>query len=205
MPTFQEVGMAILSERKYQDAKWADLDKVNQPDDFITYIEKYVAALRAAPAEQKQDFFRKVAALGVVAMEKFGAPHREGYEIETCGGVGNKACDGCPMDDRCPTVLKITKAPRPLSDEQIEKMVKDQQKAVVIERGVYYRVKEKRRTYHYNDAYDSQHIFTDIRAFAVMPSGGHRLLDDCGVWYYVQPGWNVLAVDGGIDGGVEVQ
>ena len=186
MATFNEVGQAIMSERAYQDETWTDLDKENQPDDFITYIEKYVKQLREAPADQKQDFFRKVAALGVAAMEKFGAPQREGYE--------QRPCSEC--------TLKIH---QPLSDEQIDNMVADEQKAKVIERGVYYRVNEKIRIYTFPGKPVIQHEFDNIRAFAVMPSGGHRLLNNLGIWFYVQPGWHVLAVDGGIDGGVEVQ
>lgn len=196
MPDFNEVGAAIMSERRYQDSKWTDLDKKNNPDDFIGYIQKYVEAFKTCESlEEKLNNARKVTALGVVMMEKFGAPQREGFEcgpFNDKGCSGDKACPECPMDENCHLTL-AGDPPDELSDDELTKVIADEQEAVKVERGVYYRVKEVTRVYIF-DQPDATHEFTDVRAFAVMPSGGHRLLDKYGTWYYVQPGWRVLIV-----------
>lgn len=85
---------ALDSERAYQNSKWCrtpgDLAAGHNPHsvcEWLTYMRHYVEeGLRVAttandPAASAQalEFVRKVAALGVVAMEQHGAPRREGF------------------------------------------------------------------------------------------------------------------------------
>lgn len=193
---FPEVMASILSERGYQAEKWKNLDPTNTLDDFVTYIQKYANSFDPTWSDQeKLDNFRKVAALGFAAMEFFGAPQREGFEVKferippdcfpsECNT--GKACDQCPMDE----------GQLPLAPEDLDVLVQDGQVAKVVERGVYYRVNETERTYLYDedDGETTLHTFYDVRAFAVMPTGGHRLIDKYGTGFYVQPGWTVLEV-----------
>ena len=77
---------AIDSEREYQ-GKWGD--RTHTVTEYILYLEHYLweARRRASTTDltvpinhnDVMDFIRKVTALGVVAMEDNGAPHREGY------------------------------------------------------------------------------------------------------------------------------
>lgn len=199
MPDFNEVGLAVLSERRYQDSKWKDnLDKTNSIPEYLKYMQTYLDAAKAQIQEGTTVLdilatIRKVTALGVVTMEKFGAPHREGFECDPfndngCAGV--VACPSCPMDDRC----EITQDEAvELTPNELDGIIAQEQEAIKVERGVYYRVSETERIYVFDDP-SAEHHFTDVRAFAVMPSGGHRLLDKYGTWFYVQPGWRVLIV-----------
>jgi hypothetical protein len=181
--SFQDVGLAVLSERAYQDSKWKELDaEVNTLDDMIGYIQKYAEFLKGCVNDaDKLANIRKVTALGVATMEKFGAPHREGFE---------KSHQDLPLIE---FEIGVKEDVPELTPEQIDNVIAQEQEAVKIERGVYYRVNEISRMYIYDDP-SATHRFDDIRAFCVMPSGGHRLLNKYGTWYYVQPGWRVLMV-----------
>lgn len=92
MATRQEVYAALDSEREYQNKRWGvtpDSTTGHNPHsvtEWLTYMHTYVSkGLEIATMSSKQDdpesraaleFVRKVAALGVVAMEEHGAPHR---------------------------------------------------------------------------------------------------------------------------------
>ncbi len=78
-----DVYEAIDAERKYQDRTWGHTTP--SADEFALYVSEYSSRLRAhctdpkvreASGETEMDFFRKVAALCVAAMELHGAPHR---------------------------------------------------------------------------------------------------------------------------------
>ena len=99
MPTRVEVFVAINTERKYQDHRWGRVanippgsgitgsstlgDRIGNRsiDEFALYVEGYARDLAQLAShtndpEPKLDFFRKVGALCVAAMEQHGAPHR---------------------------------------------------------------------------------------------------------------------------------
>lgn len=81
MSTRQEVYAAIDSERDYQDSRWTELDEVNKVGDFLIYMRNYLdkafqVHYAGTERENSLQFVRKVTALGVAAMEKFGAPQR---------------------------------------------------------------------------------------------------------------------------------
>lgn len=82
MATRQEVYEALDTERTYQGKRWGDAN--HSITEFLVYMQDYVAeALHKCsrlPDEeanpQALDSIRKVAALGVAAMEQHGAPKR---------------------------------------------------------------------------------------------------------------------------------
>lgn len=200
---FGDVVGALISERAYQDQKWDD--KETKLQDYITYIQKYVGLFDPTWTDAEiLDNFRKVTALGVAAMEKFGAPQREGYKCEfiVTSTEELKLSPDTSLDDGCPHCdeEKCDYIPYgfvKLTPEELDALVKDGQVVKVIERGIWYRVNETKRTYVFDtpaETCGSEHHFTKVRAFAVMPSGGHRLIDDEGTGYYVQPGWRTLIV-----------
>ncbi len=112
MPTRSDVFEALVSERIYQDQRWGETQSSEQPldgkpvgfrtlDEFALYVHGYaqdlarIAAHSDSPTE-KLDFFRKVGALCVAAMEHHGAPHRpdrhmilDAHDAEECtiGGI----------------------------------------------------------------------------------------------------------------------
>lgn len=83
----RDVYKALDSERAYQNEKWGD--RSHSVTEYILYMEHYLEEARKHASTKDQsihihhndtlDFIRKVTALGVVAMEQNGAPHREGY------------------------------------------------------------------------------------------------------------------------------
>lgn len=174
MATFNDVMAALLSERGYQDSKWEELDKKNTFRDYLMYIEKYFSAVLVAGTQAEQlEGIRKMGALCVKVMEQFGAPQRDGFKVEI-------------------TASDVDYSKR-LDDTDLDELIKNEQEAVKIERGKYYRVNESWRTYCFDDL-KVEHTFHRIRAFCVMEHGGHRLIDDEGTFYYVHPGWTVLEV-----------
>jgi hypothetical protein len=84
-----EVYSVIDGERAYQDggkgnAKRHDGMPKMTPGEFLLCMEKCLADARDAwykpdGGKNALPFIRKVAALGVQAMEHYGAPRREGY------------------------------------------------------------------------------------------------------------------------------
>jgi hypothetical protein len=211
---FANVVSALISERKYQDDKWGDnLDKSNTIADYIGYMRNYLDQIDpTTPDAEQLAGIRKVTAIGVKAMEVYGAPQREGHEVKLsyskveshevpAGTLDALLDDGCPHcgEDDCP-FANISESEfegaEPLTDEELDALVQNGQPVTEIERDVWYRVKETQRVYHYDeeDGGETKHRFLDIRAFAVTASGGHRLIDAYGTWYYVQSGWTVLSV-----------
>jgi hypothetical protein len=90
MPDRQEVYAAIDSERAYQDAGAGNAQRHENappqltPGEVILCMEKCLADARDAWYKPNGGvaclpFLRKTAALGVQAMEHFGAPRREGF------------------------------------------------------------------------------------------------------------------------------
>lgn len=89
--TRDNVYKLIEGERAYQNAKWPEDPKEitsqkQTPLHFVVYMQEYLNnAVRkltdtADPGyTQLLDNIRKVTTLGVAAMEKFGAPAREGF------------------------------------------------------------------------------------------------------------------------------
>lgn len=82
---------AVDSERDYQDAgkgnanRHADAPDRLLPGEIILCMEKCLADARAAwytPTGGKDclPYLRKVTALGIQAMENYGAPRREGFK-----------------------------------------------------------------------------------------------------------------------------
>jgi hypothetical protein len=75
---------AIDEERRYQDSRWTELDKLNRPADFVHYIKRYVKLATAAnhPAEpyESLDNLRKVVALCVAALELWGTEQELGVQ-----------------------------------------------------------------------------------------------------------------------------
>lgn len=86
--TRQEVYTLLDGERAYQNTRWPDdpSEKVSQkqtPLHFVVYMQEYLNKATQGlvgtsdPGYPKLlDNIRKVSALGVAAMEKFGAPAR---------------------------------------------------------------------------------------------------------------------------------
>lgn len=72
------VYVAIDTERQYQDSKWSGADDINNPGDFILYLERIVNRARESYVSPAHDCaacmteVRKAAAVAVAAMEKFG-------------------------------------------------------------------------------------------------------------------------------------
>lgn len=88
-----EVYEALNSERDYQDDRWRNhvgLDRMHAHatdrtlDEFILYMEEYLKMARSHSVHGQEgkglEMVRKVTALGVGCMERWGAPQREGYE-----------------------------------------------------------------------------------------------------------------------------
>lgn len=88
--TRQEVYQLLDGERAYQNSRWPDdpeevLSQHKTPLHFVVYMQQYLhravqeLTFVADPNYQTLlDNIRKVSALGVAAMEKFGAPSRQG-------------------------------------------------------------------------------------------------------------------------------
>ena len=90
-----EVFDAINSERAYQNQRWGVTPNYptghnpHSVTEWLVYMQHYVnEGLKIATMSSKRDdpesrkaleFVRKVAALGIVAMEEHGAPRREGF------------------------------------------------------------------------------------------------------------------------------
>ena len=81
--TREEVYEAIDSEREYQEGLWDEVPRTT--DEFALYVNEYASRLQAhctdprvreRTGESELDFFRKVGALCVAAMEQHGAPKR---------------------------------------------------------------------------------------------------------------------------------
>lgn len=90
--TRAEVYAAIDSERAYQTSKWnaqtTDSEGRHfQVEEWLVYMQDYLTeAMHQVTRNSDQvgnpmalDTIRKVAALGVAAMEELGAPKREGF------------------------------------------------------------------------------------------------------------------------------
>lgn len=84
MPNRSEVYEAIDSEREHQIRRWGD-DKTNGLGSYLVFMQSYLnEAIQqlthsnsTAKAEEVLVTLRKIVALGVACMEKFGAPERE--------------------------------------------------------------------------------------------------------------------------------
>jgi hypothetical protein len=69
---------ALYSERAYQRKKWGEADAVNNVGDFILYMQRELDKARDMyiapnhPVDAAMAGIRKVATIGVAAMEKFG-------------------------------------------------------------------------------------------------------------------------------------
>lgn len=90
MATRSEVYSALDSERAYQDVRWGSTRAEGKHEDvglWLIYMRDYVEeALHIVSREADEvaapkalNSIRKVAALGVAAMEQLGAPRREGF------------------------------------------------------------------------------------------------------------------------------
>ena len=92
MTTRADVYAAIDSERAYQDMRKArdQGQEFHSLEEFVLYRKFYldetirVASTTWGPDAQPKtlDFVRKVAALGVAAMEQHGAPQRDGFPAD---------------------------------------------------------------------------------------------------------------------------
>lgn len=75
-----EVYALIDGERDYQNSRWSNLDKRNSVGDFLAYMRRYLnnAFDEINPSNNAKSLgnIRKLTAIGVAAMEKFGAPNR---------------------------------------------------------------------------------------------------------------------------------
>lgn len=86
--TRQEVYSVVDTERDYQEAIWANLNKqINNPSSFILWMEDYLAQARklASTTDESRgtetcaaimEVIRKVTAMGVACMEINDAPKR---------------------------------------------------------------------------------------------------------------------------------
>jgi hypothetical protein len=76
----KKIFEVINEERDYQDEKWGPNGTEHSICEFLVYIRDYVEeALHICSREydtKALDAVRKVTALGVVCMEKHGAPRR---------------------------------------------------------------------------------------------------------------------------------
>lgn len=81
---FEEVMCALAKERRYQEEKWGDLDDHNHGGDFLIYIQQYLdRAIKRYDYDNHYDTMtelRKVGALCVAAMEKYGVGNMGGRE-----------------------------------------------------------------------------------------------------------------------------
>lgn len=72
----EDVFESLSQEREYQIQKWGDLDESNNVADFLAYMKRYLdkAFLDNHPRQPEfsMEHVRKMTALGVAAMEKFG-------------------------------------------------------------------------------------------------------------------------------------
>jgi hypothetical protein len=86
-----EVFAALESERAYQ-AKWeteSESKGLHSLEEFFVYMRDYIdeaqhilsRRARQEAFPKALDIMRKVAALGVAAMEQHGAPQRPGHEV----------------------------------------------------------------------------------------------------------------------------
>lgn len=85
--TREEAYAAINSERDYQRSRWGD-PRGHSLEEWFCYMVSYAnegleILIRnkegSEEASKALNWARKVAALGVVAMEEHGAPRREGF------------------------------------------------------------------------------------------------------------------------------
>lgn len=80
---FKDAYKAIESENRYQIAEFGEEGQDHTIDEWSMYIADYAneAMHEATRGCQKDalDSIRKVAAMGVVALQTFGSPHREGF------------------------------------------------------------------------------------------------------------------------------
>lgn len=93
MPSTDEALEAIRSERQYQDALWGDEESHGQHAvaEFVLFMEDYLAEARRQLSrnagkeanELALHTIRKVCALGTIAMERWGAPHRDIKDLKT--------------------------------------------------------------------------------------------------------------------------
>lgn len=194
MPTKAEVFGAVLSERDYQEERWAAIEAGNGFMHYQDYIAKYTRRLMdAMTMEEGLHDVRKIAALCFAAMEKFGAPQREGFPVEVTQTQEDNM-EPIPVDD-----VLYTAVPVPLSEAQLDALVPNESEVTQVERNVYYRTPVQDRTYYYppnhpgSDVGD-KHTFKEIIAFAVVTGGAHRLVDRYGQFYYVGAGWRILQV-----------
>lgn len=75
--TFDQVVEALKSERAYQDSIWKELDAQNSLQDYKQYMQNYLDKITNFTDSAKvTEIIRKVAAIGVKAMEKFGVQPR---------------------------------------------------------------------------------------------------------------------------------
>lgn len=84
--TRQDVFSLLDGERAYQEQRWPDDGTSSQkesPANFHLYMQTYLDEARATLSHNADftytrfmDTIRKVTALGVAAMEKYGAPAR---------------------------------------------------------------------------------------------------------------------------------
>lgn len=87
MTTRQDVYSAIESERSYQEYRWPG--HKHSFEEFAYYMEQYLDEFKAMIShadssqlviqDNSKDFFRKITALGVAAMEQNGKRNRDGW------------------------------------------------------------------------------------------------------------------------------
>ena len=85
--TRQDVYSAIESERSYQDYRWPG--HKHSFEEYAYYMEQYLAEFKAMIShadsndqvviDNSRDFFRKITAMGVAAMEENGKRDRAGW------------------------------------------------------------------------------------------------------------------------------
>lgn len=88
--TREQVYQAIDSERAYQEVRWGGFRSGGKHEEITCwlvymkdYVEEALHIMAREPDEQAVpkalDITRKVATLGVAAMEQLGAPRRQGF------------------------------------------------------------------------------------------------------------------------------
>lgn len=79
--TREEVFNRISAERDYQDSVWGTMDQTNTLGDYMLYMERYLTKAKSqyTGSDEFTDVtvdIRKVVALGVACLEKYGCPNR---------------------------------------------------------------------------------------------------------------------------------
>lgn len=76
----QDVYKILDSEREYQKKKWSENhESQNSLNDYLSYMEFYLQQCQSnlSVTDTKLDNLRKLTAVGIAAMEKFGGNPRD--------------------------------------------------------------------------------------------------------------------------------